>query len=183
MIQMRCVILFCDVHEFSIASVALGERLGGFVQDFYQTLGERIVVAHGTILKYMGDMMFALFADKAELPAVRCALQMRADFASLAARWGLPAPTELEVGVGSGTVIRGRFGHPSHVEEDAFGDEVNVVASICHHRGVAVTASVRERLKDAYRFMALPSRKLKWRSEPVEIWAVSEEIASSAAPR
>jgi len=183
-IQMRCVILFCDVHEFSIASVALGDRLPGFIQDFYQTAGERIVSAHGTIMKYMGDMIFALFADKAELPAVRCALEMRSDFAALASRWKLPAPTELEVGIGSGAVARGTFGHPSHLEEDAFGEAVNVVASICHHRGVAITESVREKLAGAFPLTRLPPRKLKWRNDPVELWAVSEAAPSPGwAPR
>jgi len=183
MIQMRCVILFCDIHEYSVASLGLGERVGDFVQDFYRSMGERIVEAHGTILKYLGDSIFALFAEKTEPQVVRCALAMRSDFAALAARWELPAPTVLEVGIGSGSVLRGTFGHPSHLEEDAFGEAVNVVASICHHRGVAVTAAVRERLGEAYALTRLPPRKLKWRSEPVETWAVSEKTPTPESRR
>ena len=114
MISMRCVIVFADVHDFSKAAVALGDRLPAFVQEYYETVGERIVRAHGSIVKYMGDAVLAVFADKTESTAVQCALAMRADFGELARRWELGRATELEVGVTAGRVTRGKIGR-AHV--------------------------------------------------------------------
>jgi class 3 adenylate cyclase len=181
MISMRCVILFLDVHDFSIACVALRDKGADFIQEMYETLGERIVEAHGTILKYMGDAVMAVFADKAEAAAVRCALESRAAFASLVSRWSLPPSTELEVGIGSGIVQRGTFGHSSFRIEDVFGDEVCLAASICHHRGVAITEAVYLRVKESFATRPLPPRTFKWLPGPVPIWEVTAE--SPTAPR
>jgi len=181
MMTMRCVVLFTDVHEFSIASVRLGDRMGEFVQQMYETLGGEIVRAHGTIVKYMGDAVLAVFADKAEASAVRCGLAMRPLFAALVAKWGLPATTELEVGISSGPVVRGTFGHQSLRTEDAFGEAVNVAAVIGHIRGVTVTEPVRERIKEAFQLEPLEPWKVKWRAEPVAIWAVRGPATGASA--
>jgi class 3 adenylate cyclase len=181
MISMRCVIVFVDVHDFSKAAVLLGDRLASFVQDFYQTLGECIVGAHGTIVKYMGDMIMSVFADKAEVAAVRCGLEMRNAMARLVEKWHLPPATELEVGIGAGRVDRGTFGHESLRTEDVFGEEVSVTAMICHHRGVAITESVRDRVKESFRLTPLGPHPLKWRSEPAKVWAVEGEASTSPA--
>ena len=182
MISMRCVVLFLDVHEFSKAALGLGERLGEFVQEFYEAMGEHIVEAHGTIVKYMGDAMLAVFADKAEAPAVRCALAMRSTFAGLVRKWGLAQTTELEVGITAGPVVRGTFGHGSLRIEDVFGEAVNVASVIGHIRGVTVTEGVYARIKGAFAVTPLEPWRLKWREEPVSLWAVAEEGSARTDP-
>jgi class 3 adenylate cyclase len=180
MIAQRCVVLFCDVHEWSKAASGLGDRVGELAQDLYETLGEPVVRAHGSIVKYMGDSLLAVFSDKAEVSAVRCALEMREAFRSLAKRWSLPETTELEVGITAGRVIRGTFGHPSRVVEDVFGEEVSIATIIGHHRGIAVTGPVREGAREAFAFRPLPPQTLKWRSDAVAVWAVDEAGATPA---
>jgi class 3 adenylate cyclase len=181
---MRCVVLFADVHEFSKATVLLGDRLGEFMQQMYETLGGEIVRAHGTIVKYIGDAILAVFADKAEVSAVRCGLAMRPLFAALVARWKLAESTVLEVGIASGLVVRGTFGHESLRMEDVFGEAVNVAAVIGHILGVTVTGPVRDRIKDAFELDPLEPWKLKWRQDPVAIWAARASGApEGATPR
>lgn len=182
MISERCVVLFLDVHDFSRAAVRLGDRLGEFVQAFYDAMGEHVVQAHGTIVKYMGDAMLAVFADKAEAPAVRCALAMRSTFAGLVATWDLDPATELEVGITAGRVVRGTFGHRSLRIEDVFGEAVNTAAVIGHIRGVTVTGPVHARVKDAFVVTPLEPRKLKWAEEPLPVWAVVGESPTQTDP-
>ena len=55
---------------------------------------------------------------------------------------GLPRETELEIGIGSGEVEVGTFGHQSLRQKDVFGQEVNCTAVIGHHRGIAITETV-----------------------------------------
>jgi hypothetical protein len=45
-------------------------------------------------------------------------------------------------------------------------------AMIGHHRGVAITESVYERIKADYRTNRLPDFKVKWRDEPLKTWEV-----------
>ena len=55
------VVLFMDVHNFSIAFEQLGEDLHGILllQDMYETLGAIVVEHKGEIVKYLGDAMEA----------------------------------------------------------------------------------------------------------------------------
>jgi class 3 adenylate cyclase len=180
LIFQRCVVLFCDVHDWSKAASGVGDRLGELVQDLYETLGEPVVRAHGSIIKYIGDSVLVVFSDKAEVSAVRCALEMREAFRGLVSKWSLAGSTELEVGITAGRVVRGSFGHPSRVMEDVFGEEVSIATIIGHHRGVAVTEAVYERAREAYRFRPLPPQPLKWRGDAVQVWEVDESGATPA---
>lgn len=133
------VILFVDVHNFSIAFKALAENSYSFLQAMYEEMGDIIVEHQGEIVKYMGDAMLCVFPAGCENKAVDCSLKLRRAFSSLVSRSGLSPDTELEVGIGSGEVVTGVFGHRSLRQWDVFSEEVNRVATIGHHRGIAIT--------------------------------------------
>ena len=168
------VILFWDLHSYSIAARRLGARHASFLQESYERMGEIVVSHGGTIVKYLGDAMLCVFPERAETRAVACALEMRPAFAALARQWGLPPDTELEVGIASGEVAMGVFGHQSLRMWDVFGETVNVAATIGHHEGIAVTEGVREAVSKAYETRRLPDLKVKWQDEPLRLWEVEE---------
>jgi class 3 adenylate cyclase len=168
------VIMFMDVHHYSVAVAALGKRLYGFLQETYERLGD-IVVAHGgEILKYLGDAMLCVFPAGCENDAVDCAQELREVFADLVKERGLPPDTELEIGIGSGEVEIGMFGHRSLLQKDVFGQAVNHAAAIGHHRGIAITETVYERIKADYETNRLPDFEVKWQDEPLKVWEVKE---------
>ena len=168
------VIVFIDIHNYSIAARALGDERWRFLQETYETLGE-IVVAHGgEIVKYLGDGMLCVFPANAENDAVVCALELRAAFSDLVVRHSLPPDTELEIGIGAGQVAIGIFGHKSLLQKDVFGETVLHAAAIGHHRGVAITEWVYERVKASHETRKLPARTVKWQAEPLQVWKVIE---------
>jgi adenylate cyclase len=112
------VILFMDVHNFSIALNALAENPHSFLQEMYERLGGIIVEHQGEIVKYLGDAMLCVFPAGRENEAVECSLELRRAFAGMVSRRGLPPDTELEVGIGSGEVVTGVFGHRSLRQRD-----------------------------------------------------------------
>lgn len=128
----------------------------------------------GTIVKYLGDSMLCVFSDGAERQAVACALEMRPTFATLARQRDLPPDTELEVGIASGEVATGVFGHRSLRMRDVFGEVVSVAETIGHHEGIAVTEGVRDAVHTTYETRRLPDLKVKWQDEPLRIWEVVE---------
>ena len=175
MIAMNCVVMFTDLHEFSIVARNLGDRGFEFINDVFVSQGDAVVEAHGTIIKYMGDALLAVFPDKNEAVAVRCAMRMREDFRDLVDRWSISHDTDLEIGLGWGRILRGTIGHSSQLVDDIYGEEVENTAVICHHRGVAVTESMYERVKDDFEFSPMPKRTVKWRDRPLGVWALIEE--------
>lgn len=168
------VVLFTDVHNFSIATTVLAERQYEFLQELYETLGDIVVGHQGELVKYLGDGFLSVFPVGLEQEAVASALAMRAAFAEMVRRWGLPADTELEVGIEVGEVGEGIFGHRTLRQREVYGEVVNRAAKIGHHRGVAITERVYEKVRDAYAVRRLPDVALKWQEEPLKVWEVVE---------
>ena len=168
------VVLFTDVHNFSIASRVLAERLYDFLQELYETLGDILVGHQGELVKYLGDGLLCVFPIGLEQEAVASAIAMREAFSEMVQRWGLPADTELEVGIGAGEVGEGIFGHRTLRQRDVYGEVVNQAARIGHHRGVAITEQMDEKIKDVYAVRRLPDVVLKWREEPLKVWEVEK---------
>jgi class 3 adenylate cyclase len=169
------VILFCDAHDFSKVCVELGEGLPHFIQAFYQRVGDAIVGHGGRIVKYMGDAIFAVFDRGKEVAAVEGAISMREEYAQLLKEHSVKTESDLEVGIGSGEVAIGIFGHTSHQEEDAFGTVVNEVGKIMHHRGIAITKEVQQRIDSRYKTRRLDDVAVKWSEIPLQVWEIVGE--------
>jgi class 3 adenylate cyclase len=168
------VIVFMDIHNFSIAANTLGKSQYEFLQTVYEELGDVIVEHGGEILKYLGDAILCIFSAGSENQAVECALELRKTFSNVVGERYLSSEIELEVGIGSGEVGVGVFGHKSLRQRDVFGEEVNRAAMIGHHRGIAVTENVYDRIKTRYETRRLSDRKVKWQDEPLRVWEIVE---------
>ena len=166
------VILFCDIHNFSKIMIKVGSRYARFVQSYYSKIGEDIVAAGGRIVKYMGDAIFAVFDKDRELQAIACANKMRSTYLLILKSQRLTVVSELEVGINSGKVSTGEFGHDTLKAFDVFGPAVNEAAMIMHYRGIAITESVRRKVSTCIKLKELPSKKLKWQNASLRIWAV-----------
>ena len=168
------VIMFMDVHNYSIAVSSLIEGPSGVLQAMYETLGDIIVAYQGEILKYMGDAILCVFPTGSEPEVVRCALKLRKAFAEMRSWKRLPEDPELEIGIGSGQVTVGVFGHRTLRQCDVFGEEVNRVATIGHHRGIAITEGMYDHVKRDYTTHRLPDVKVKWQKDPLKMWEIVE---------
>ncbi len=63
------VILFMDIHDFSVVSRVFGEDKIGFfqlLQEIYEALGDVIVEHEGEIIKYLGDAILCIFPADSE---------------------------------------------------------------------------------------------------------------------
>ena len=91
---------------------------------------------------------------------------------------------------GADVVALNEVFHPAIVEPDnqllletmarhldmayVFGETVLHAAAIGHHRGVAITEWVYERVKASHETRKLPARTVKWQAEPLQVWKVIE---------
>ena len=144
----QLVILFTDVHDFSIVMRKMGSTGPlSFINEMYESIGEIVVRHGGTIIKYIGDAILIVFpADDpvhGARTAVECARQMRAAYTEQVRRAGITHETELETGLAIGEVERGVVGHESSRVDDVFGEAVNRAGKIGHHRGIAVTGAIK----------------------------------------
>ena len=187
-------VLFADLSGYTAVAERMDpETVKGLVDRALRRLGAEVERFGGTVDKYIGDNVMALFGapvahEDDEERAVRAALQMQAAMEEI--NLGLPAETsfELTVGINSGEVLAGSVGDDYTVT----GDTVNVASRLqTAGRPGAVTVGERtmRATRDAVRYEPLEPLEVKGRSGRVPAWEavglVSEHVVrrTSAADR
>jgi adenylate cyclase len=143
-----------------------------------------VLANRGTVDKFVGDMIMALFgapledADHAD-HAVETALAMLAELDALNERWEAEGRPRLGIGVGinTGDMIAGNIGSESVMSYTVIGDAVNLGArleSLNKEYGTAIIISeqTRTRLKGRYDMRPLGTVVVKGKTEAVGIWEV-----------
>ena len=146
----QLTILFCDVRDFTSISESLkAGELREYINEYLTTMSAIIRGRHrGTLDKYIGDAIMAFWGAPVEDPdharnAVRAALDMRRECATLNARFiarGWPA-LRIGVGIESGMVRVGDMGSQIRRAYTAMGDAVNVASRLearTKHYGVDI---------------------------------------------
>jgi class 3 adenylate cyclase len=174
-VRQQRVVLFTDVHHFSIAARQLGDAAAAtFLQRMYTRLGDVIIDYDGEIIDYLGDGMLCVFPGGRGDLAVGAAVVARRVFVDLVASLGFPSATVLEVGISSGDVMVDTIGHPSFRKRDVLGEAVNEAATLCHHQGIAVTDAVHDQIASTRETRRLPDARLKWQDAPLRVWEIVE---------
>ncbi|PTX97310.1 hypothetical protein DB346_20105 [Verrucomicrobia bacterium LW23] len=137
--ERRLGLLFCDISNFTaITQGHLAYDVVHSLNRFFKLLGDPILANHGTIDKYLGDGMFALFGldnpthDECARRIVRAALRMvsaaQALNENLQNQFGFSF--EPRIGIHYGPVLVGHQGHPSRMSFTVIGDAVNTASRI-----------------------------------------------------
>lgn len=161
-------VLFADLR----GSTSLYESLGNaeaasVVTQSVALLAQIVVSCQGRVIKTLGDGLMAVFERAQE--AVTAADEMHESLERIVSLPGTPGRVpamKLQVALAHGEIIL--------VDDDCFGDAVNVAARLLDHAGdneTLVTGSVLDHLDRAQheRFRHLNRMQLRGRQEPVEV--------------
>jgi adenylate cyclase len=140
---------------------------------------EEIFRSRGTVNKFVGDMIVALFGapvhmENAETAAIRAAVHMQKRLQSLDDAW-IRAHFHTGVGVSAGRVVVGNIGSPRHMDYTAIGDEVNVASRLqAEAKGgqILVSRTVYEAGRDVFSFRPMGPIRVKGKQKPVETYEV-----------
>lgn len=136
-------LLLCDLCGFTATSAAMETAdVVEMVNDYLHTLAEALFAHDGTIDKYIGDAVLAVFGSPEPDPrhcekAVRAAVEMQRRVAEVnTRRTGRGEPTcRVAIGVHCGIVFHGFIGTPERLEFTVIGDAVNRTARYCSFAG------------------------------------------------
>jgi adenylate cyclase len=132
-------ILLSDLRGFTRTSASLDAQIVvDILNDYFQVLGEEIFRHDGTIDKFIGDAILAVFGSPEKDPehpfkAVCAAIEMQRKMAMVNARRkkaGLPF-CDLGIGVHTGEVLHGFIGAEERLEYTVIGDTVNKTSRYC----------------------------------------------------
>jgi adenylate cyclase len=129
-------VLFSDIVSFTKMSEGLQPaELASFVREYLTAMTEIIFAHGGTIDKYIGDAVMALFGapvpnDDSPAAAVRAALEMRERMHEFKLPGGKGGVLRARFGINTGLVVVGNIGSARRMEYTALGDAVNVASRL-----------------------------------------------------
>ncbi len=178
-------VLFSDIRGFtSVSERGEPEAIVRQLNEYFSRMVPIVFEHHGTIDKFVGDMIMALFGAPLDDPdhadhAVQSALAMAAELAALNREWEADGRPTLNIGVGisTGEMVAGNLGSESIMSYTVIGDNVNLGArleSLNKEYGthVIISEATRQALKGRYDVQALGDVTVKGKSRPVRIHAV-----------
>lgn len=138
--QSLVTVLISDIRGFTELSAEIGaQRMSDLLNEYFPPLIEAIFKYDGTIERFVGDAIFAVFGspepdDKQQENAVRAAVAMQEVANQLnAARKARNAPVcGIGIGIDCGEVLHGFIGNADRIEFTVIGDAANFASRYCN---------------------------------------------------
>jgi adenylate cyclase len=189
----RVTVLFSDIRGFTTLSEKLQpEQVVEILKEYLTELTEIVFRHGGTVDKYVGDCIMALYNVPFDQPehaaeAVRTALDFQKTTHELSARWKAKLGIEIKNGVGinTGEAVVGTMGSQQRLEYTAIGDTVNLAARLesitkDFRSPVIVSESTYQDIRTHFRTRYLGEVTVKGKEIPVKIYAVVETADENA---
>jgi len=176
-------IFFCDIRDFTLMSEKLDpEELAVVLHNFFNPMS-RIIVKHGgTIDKFMGDAIMALFGAPLEYPdhahrACETALEMLETLKVLDQQWVGEGRPSLKIGVGinTGAVAVGNMGSDTLFDYTAIGDNVNLASRLeglnkYYKTEIIVSSFTAQALDQGFILRELDLVRVRGKERPIAIY-------------
>ncbi|MBD2188232.1 response regulator [Pseudanabaena mucicola] len=154
-------VLFADIVGFTpLANTLRSRRVAELLNQYLSTMSKVIFANGGTVDKFMGDGIMALFGAPEDCSpneqvhrAVQSAKQMQRALSKLNEQWqsqGIPK-VRFRCGIHQGTAVVGMFGSPERSDYTAIGPTVNIASRIqaaAEPDCILVSATVADYLED-----------------------------------
>jgi adenylate cyclase len=175
--------MFCDIRSFTpMAERMRPTDLIELLNEHFTAMTEIIFQHNGTLDKYSGDEVMALFGapilgESDATHAVQAAVKMQVKNAELnVQRKSNGMPTfETGIGINTGEVIAGYIGSPERMDFTVLGDHVNVAARLCSvAKGgrVLVGEPTYDIVKDGVEARSIGTSVLKGKADSVYAYEV-----------
>ena len=185
-VEQDATILFSDIRGFTHLTERLGpHEVVALLNEHFEAMTDEIVQRGGTIDKFIGDAVMAVFGDPGRpreddaLRAVQAAVAMvrRRTRLNLTRQAAGHAWIDIGVGVNTGTVVMGNIGSARRMNYTVIGDAVNVAARLealtkVHGHPVLISAETRGRLAHDWQTIPLGHLEVKGRAGKVDMYAV-----------
>jgi adenylate cyclase len=188
-------VLFSDIRGYTTLTEALeAAEVVSMLNEYFETMVEAVFHCEGTLDKFIGDALMAVFGAPLPLSnhawsAVKSALDMRRRLVLFNRDRLAKGQPELRIGIGlsSGEVVSGNIGSQRKMDYTVIGDGVNLSArleSITKQYGCDIVLSEHtyERCKDKIWVRELDLIRVKGKLEPVKIYELIGDRTQALSP-
>ena len=176
-------ILFSDIRGFTALSEKLtAEEIGQILNEYFNKMEPVIKNNQGTLDKYIGDAIMAIFGapvsyEDHALAAVKAALEMQKELLKLQERWEKQGKPTFKIGIGinTGHCFVGKVGSKAQIQYTAIGDAVNIASRLeqlnkSFNTSIIISQYTYEKIRQYVEVRALKKESLKGRTEKVMIY-------------
>ncbi len=174
-------ILFADIVGFTRISERLSPlEVNMLLNEYFSRMTDVIFEFEGTLDKYVGDRLMAVFGaplekeDDAER-AIRAALKMRKELAVMMEDVSPDKRFDVRFGINTGHVVAGNVGSPKRMDYTVIGDSVNIASRLesgSQPNQIRIGEETFRRTEGKFKTREIGSQTLKGRSEPIIVYEV-----------
>lgn len=181
--EREVTVLFADIRGFtSMSEKMTPHQVVQMLNKYLSEMTESIFVYEGTLDKYIGDCIMAIFNAPLEQPdhamqAIKAALDMQQRVRNVQAIATDVPRVDVGIGLNTGTAIIGNIGSQKKVDYTAIGDTVNTASRMCSLAGkgeLIITENTYNLVKDRIKVKKLEPVKVKGKEKLLQVYMVEE---------
>jgi adenylate cyclase len=174
-------ILFTDIVGFTRLSERLAPlEVNMLLNQYFSRMTDVIFEYEGTLDKYVGDRLMAVFGapmereDDAER-AILAALKMRQELAVMMQNMSPEKRFDVRIGINTGHVVAGNIGSPKRMDYTVIGDSVNIASrleSSAQPNQILIGEETYRQVKEKFKIQEVGQKKLRGKSEAILVYEV-----------
>ncbi|NIM58807.1 MAG: FHA domain-containing protein [Candidatus Aminicenantes bacterium] len=179
--DLKATILFSDIIGFTELTEKMPPReINMLLNQFFSRMTDIIFENDGTLDKYIGDSLMAIFGapiekkDDAER-AVSAALKMRQELAAMIDKAGHREKFDIRIGINTGNVVAGNIGSLKRMEYTVIGNPVNVASrleSLAQPNQIIIGEDTYNHVKGKFKIRKIGPKKVKGSSKDIIAYEV-----------
>ena len=179
--DLTATILFTDIIGFTHISETMPPReINMILNQFFSRMTDIIFEHDGTLDKYIGDALMAVFGAPMEKEgdperAILAALKMRQELADMMVKTGAEKQFNVRIGINTGRVVAGNIGSPKRMDYTVIGDPVNIASrleSIAQPNQILIGEETYKHIKGQFKINKVGARQVKGRSGEIMVYEV-----------
>jgi len=180
--DLTATVLFTDIIDFTqLAEQSSPRETNIILNQYFSTMTEIVFSSEGTLDKYIGDGLMAVFGapmereDDAER-AILAAKEMKRQLAvMMTSQEGIRKKFDIRIGINTGRVVAGNIGSPRRLDYTVIGDPVNIASrleSIAKPNQILIGEETYRAVKGKFKINKIGPKKVKGKKTEIMVYEV-----------
>jgi adenylate cyclase len=179
--DLTATILFADIIGFTHLSEKMPPReINMILNRFFSRMTDIIFEFDGTLDKYIGDALMAVFGAPMEKEndserAILAALKMRRELAAMMEKTTSESRFDIRIGINTGRVVAGNIGSPRRMDYTVIGDPVNIaqrLESIAQPNQILIGQETYNHVMGKFKIKNIGERRVKGKEKEITAYEV-----------
>ena len=180
--DLTATVLFTDIIDFTqLAEQSPPLETNIILNQYFSAMVEIIFRFNGTLDKYIGDGLMAVFGAPMEGEndaerAILAAKEMKRQLAvMMATKEGSRKKLDIRIGINTGRVVAGNIGSPRRLDYTVIGDPVNIASrleSIAKPNQILIGEETYRAVKGKFKIKKIGPKKVKGKSAEIMVYEV-----------